>query len=281
MMNWLSRKLSSFFIKSDPKANAFNSFYRELAQSETFYKISNEHQGHPHPCYNLCDEDSYIFLSSWLKDLKKSGEDQSFLEWGCGHAPLLSLGDFKSGSYTGIDFSQVALSYAKKKFPNQNFILHHQNFKLPLKQKFKRVLAIDSLYGNQTRNDSHKRPKNLQSSREALKKPFSRALNLVEEELLIYQNIFGPVTDNIENLLPQFQGWSVSYENKTLDFHSLVASWHQALQRPEVVEDREKYPLLWGTISQEMNQHQKSLRKKGENDESNLYRLFIRYKKII
>lgn len=272
----LSHLLSSYFIKNDPKARAFDSFYSELSKSRLFHEISKELQGHPHPCYNLCDEESYRFLRRWLAELNERYKDYketpTFLEWGCGHAPLLGLGSFRENQYTGIDFSKAALDFSQEKFPKQNFILHHQNFGLPFSKKFKQGVAIDSLYGDKKINSSTK---------ESLKGTFQKTLQFIENELVIYQNIYGPVTSDIRTLIPQFSGWDVHIENKTLDFHSLVASWQQALQRPEVIEDQKKYPLLWGTISKEMDQHQKSLRKKDKDDESTLYRLLIRYKRII
>lgn len=263
MMIWLSRKLSNFFIKHDPKVQAFNSFYNQLNQSKVYIEVSKELQGHPHPCYNLCDEDTYGFLREWLNSIK----EETLLEWGCGQAPLLSLGDFSNLSYTGMDFSGSAISFSKDKFPHQSFLLHHQNFRLPFNQKFKRGVAIDSLYSSNGKD---------------IKKSFSQALNFVKEELIVIQNLYGfeSAAEAEEKLIPKFQGWQVGYENKTLSFKQLIASWHQALQRPEVVADTKKYLLLWGTISREIAHHKKLLNKEGDTHDKNLFRYLIRYQKI-
>ncbi len=257
MISWLRKKISYLFIKEDPKAHAFDSFYRELFQSRCYQEIARELQGHPHPPYNLSTPQAYKEVEKLLKESIASAQNFDLLDWGCGSAPLLGLLELKGVSYLGVDFSAVVLDFARKKFPTAQFLKHHQNFGLPQKKSFHTVLAIDSLYPH--------RPS------ETLHASLSRALRYSQKELIILQNIYRGEAE-----LPQFPQWERNIVDLTADFKDLIASWQEALQRPEVISDSEKYPLLWGTISQEMAKHQRSLNAE-RNDALPQKNLFKRY----
>lgn len=259
----LSQLLSRFFLKHDPKVLAFNNFYRELISSSLYQEISQDIHGHSHAAYNLCDNQTYTLLKEELKGL------DSVTELGCGTGIGLKLfchHHEKTPSYIGFDFSEVALAYAKKVFPQATLHLHHQNFPLPIKSKREGTLAIDSLY-----------PSGPHHSLEETTKTFKKALSKTEKTLILVQNFYPQRGE--DDFLPHLEGWQRRTIDLTPGFKQIIASWQEALQRPEVKDDRKNYPLLWGTISQEIAKHQRSLNESNESPNEGLRRYLVRYDK--
>ncbi|MCF8059585.1 MAG: class I SAM-dependent methyltransferase [Bacteriovoracaceae bacterium] len=229
--------LSKFFISQDPKAKAFNSFYRELLQSDVYEKLAFKIQGHPTKAYNLLTKENYSFLKEWLK----SEEIQSILDYGCGLGPTSDLIEGRPDILlTGCDFSKAAIAHNQLKYPNHCFLTFHHNLKLH--HHCDSVVCLDSLYHGFDQGRS-------------VEDNLLKLLNPVTKRIILIQN-FSNATPPILSAR-----WKVNIMDITSSFCQLVEDWNQELLSTEVQEDREKYPLLWGTITREFRHHQTSLEK--------------------
>ncbi|GEM_PF-3410585 len=245
----INKYLSKIFITQDPKAQAFDSFYRELLQSELYNKTAKQLQGHPGNAYNLLTKENYQFIKGWLQ----SRDAHNIFEFGCGLSPMSSLlKEFPHIKISGHDFSKSAIAYAKINHPNQHFEVFHHHLKY--QALCDSVVCLDSLYDNSGRPS-------------AMDYYLKRLVKKSTKRLLLIQNFNASVTP------PLLKGMQQTIENVTPTFEYLVESWENSLTTVEVQEDTKKYPVLWGTIAREFHHHRKSL------ERGQVKRLVVTYEK--
>jgi hypothetical protein len=245
----INKYLSNFFITQDPKAQAFDLFYRELLQSELYKKTAKQLQGHPGNAYNLLTKENYQFIKDWLQ----SKDAHSIFEFGCGLSPMSSLlKEFPHILIIGHDFSKSAITQAKIDHPNQHFEVFHHHLKYQV--LYDSVVCLDSLY------DSSARPK-------AMDYYLKRLVKKSTKRLLLIQNFNASVTP------PLLKGMQQTIVDVTPAFKQLVGTWEKTLTTLEVQQDTKKYPVLWGTIAREFHHHRKSL------ERGQVKRLVVTYEK--
>lgn len=214
------------YLKLDSQISLFNKFYDQLLKSEAI-KLSPVGE----LSYNLLSSQDSLELKTFLA----SCSEGTLLEFGCGLSPVAQILKNQNNSnlvVTGLDFSSRVINENQKNFPQHLFFQYHQHF-LPTDQ-FDYLVLTDSLY---------------QGSR---KKPFrfvlEELLKNCRRKAIIIQN---HREANLAHLYPE----GIPQKDSTEFFKNHVKSWMEFLQCSEVAAERQKFKLLWDTISNEMNHH--------------------------
>lgn len=223
--------------KLEPLKAAFNHFYEQLLASIAYPTYQKNLKG---PCplsYNLLSPREVEFLASWLGDLRGS-----LFDFGCGLGMSAHYVTSQCRIH-GIDFSEVAIEYAQKTYPDHTWMVQDQGDPLPCDH----LLALDSLY------DPNK--SKAQWIRELIKP--------VKESALIIQNLS-------QDEVPQIKGFKMSMIDVTQDFRDHLKKAQQALKEDSITKEGKKFPLLWDTMAKEIDKHQR---------QKNLQRMIVLYEK--
>ena len=151
---------------------------------------------------------------------------------------------------TGLDFSEFAIEYNRKHFPEYLFELAHLNL-VPDVSKYEHILINDAFYH--------------------FSKPFRHIQQLLKSKpkSLYWVHNF---KEEIGELA--LKGYSVEVTDYTPEFKALVNSWLSIIDEASVQEERKKYPLIWDTLEKEMKAHRQGLQNQ------KLQRVHIQIKKL-
>lgn len=150
----------------------------------------------------------------------------------------------------GIDFSQFALEYNQKHFPDHKFQAFHLNL-TPTLGQFSHVLINDAFYH--------------------FPRPLVKIQSLLSQKpssLYWVHNFKEPIREL------SVKGYDVESHNYTPQFEKLVSSWSNLISSPSVQEERKIYPIIWDTLEKEMSAHQRALK------QGKLHRFHLIFKKI-
>jgi SAM-dependent methyltransferase len=219
------------FLKIDSQIPLFNKFYDQLLKSEAIKDAPASLSETGELSYNLLSTQDHEELKSFLLTCEKG----TLLEFGCGLSPvsqILQNEGINKIDVLGLDFSDRVIERNKELFSEHLFLQAHQHF-LP-SEEFDYLVLTDALY---------------QGSR---RKPFLSVINELfskcRRKAIVIQN---HRVDNLPELYPA----GIPQKDSTDSFYQHVKSWMDFLQTTKVQSEREKFKLLWDTISNEMGHH--------------------------
>jgi len=226
--------LKNLFLKWDPMVSAFDQFYEELFQSESYSQLQME-LGLKTISYNLINSHEENLLENWLRQ-----QNGTLLDYGCGlslPSQLLQPWGPLPVKIEGLDFSQKAISYCLKNFPEHSYRQEHLS--LHLRKKYHCVFIGDSLY-------HHKRP---QRALKSLLKNATKSLFLTQlsrsPETFYLRGAPDPI------ILDVSEKFRESLEVRSLFLESSI-----------VKAEGEIFPTLWDTIRREIAIHLEKIQRK-------------------
>ncbi len=219
--------------------SAFDKFYSELLQSPEYSLFLEKLKGDRTLSYNLLSQKELLIFKEWLG--QRHG---TLLDYGCGLGLSAALCPRDLTVY-GQDFSSVAIQYNQKNFPNHFWSLKPYTKKKNHLNSFDHLVCMDSLYMlNQDK-----------------KTALTNLFRPIKRSAIIFQNL--------NEDLPQIKGWHEEIIDVTECFHQYLDLAEQMLSLAPINQERQKFSVLWDTISKEIFKHR----------QQNMKRKVVRYEK--